>query len=281
MLNQPLDAITSVPSSARGYDWLLGGKDHYDVDRRLVLDILSRFPANLDAARANRRFLRRAVRHLVQAHGVQQFIDLGCGLPTSRNVHQIAQEIDPQARVVYVDNDPVVLAHGRALLADDTGRTVVVTADFRDARSVLDDPAVEQLIDFHEPFAVLLFSVGHHLPDEDEPRQSIDTLLTAGPRVNYLAFSQAVDEDAERGAHMADAFSEAGILWQTRTPAQVDELLTGLDAVGPGRLMNVAHWLPDPHEPPLPPVPDELKPYVGASHRTPGAYEYGGVLRLP
>ncbi|WP_433144989.1 SAM-dependent methyltransferase [Actinomadura nitritigenes] len=272
---------TDFPSSARGYGWMLGGKDNYRVDREMVLEILRRFPANLDSARANRRFLGRAVRHLAAECGVRQFIDLGCGLPTDNNVHQVAQNIDPKARVVYVDTDPLVLAHGRALLADDATTTAIITADIRDPNAVLDAPETQRLIDFNEPYAVLMFSVGHHLRDQDiHPRLIIDALLMAGPRINYLAFSQAVDENAERGRQMADTFNAVGIPWQNRTPEQVDAMLDGLETVEPG-LVNVDEWRPEPFEPKLPPVPAALEEWEGASKHTPEAYEYGGVLFLP
>jgi hypothetical protein len=143
------------------------------------------------------------------------------------------------------------------------------------------DPQTRRLIDFNEPYAVLMFSVGHHLRDQDvHPRLIIDPLLMEGPRINYLAFSQAVDENAQRGGQMADTFNAAGIPWQNRTPEQVDAMLDGLETVEPG-LVNVDKWRPEPFEPKLPPVPAELEEWEGASARTPEAYEYGGVLFLP
>ncbi|MGI5167132.1 SAM-dependent methyltransferase [Spirillospora sp. CA-253888] len=276
MTSDPLAYDTTEPTSARGYGWLLGGKDNYEIDRLFVQHVLQQHPGNLDIARDNRRFLGRAVRHLAEQVGIRQFIDMGCGLPTDNNVHQVAQQALPDARVVYVDNDPIVLAHGRALLAGDD-RTTVITADMRDPEAVLSHPDTRRLIDFSEPYAVLFLSVGHHLTDADGPRRIIDTLLDAGPHGCHVAFSQVVDEIAERGQRMSREFTAKGIPWQSRTPAEVDELLTGLKPVEPG-LVNLRDWRPTDASPELAPVPPELWRFVGASEHTPESYEYGGVL---
>jgi SAM-dependent methyltransferase len=251
---KPEGVPTATPTSARGYGWLLGGKDVYEIDRSFILGVLKKFPENLDIARENRQFLRRAVTYLVRDAGLGQFLDMGCGLPTNHNVHQIAQQEDPSAAVVYVDIDPMVLVHGRALLADNP-RTTVITADMR------------------EP------SVGHHLVDDDNPRQIIDTFISRAPAGSYIAFSQVVCTDPKRGALMNQTIQAAGIPWQTRTPAQVDELLSGLEPIDPG-LVDLRQWRPNDIEPPLAPVPTELLQFQGAAGQDREVYEYGGVLRV-
>ncbi len=272
------------PSSARAYGWMLGGRDVYAVDREILFYVLNRFPECVDIARQNRQFLYRAVRYLVEEAGIRQFLDMGCGLPTDNNVHEVAQRFDSRARVVYVDIDPIVLAHGRALLADH-GDTTIVTADMRMPEDILADPAVERLIDFNEPVAVLFLSVGHHLKDVDGVgkgarhalRYIIDTVAVPG---SHLAFSQGACDNARIGAAFAANIDDSGIPWQSRTPAEIDALFDGLEPVAPG-LLDVVNWRPDPNQPELEPVPEPLLPYIGAAARRTNVYEYGGVLRKP
>jgi hypothetical protein len=274
----PLD----VPTSARAYGWMLGGKDNFEIDREFILTTLQGFPECVDIARQNRLFLYRVVRYLVEEAGIRQFIDLGCGLPTGNNVHQVAQSFAPDARVVYVDIDPIVLAHGRALLADG-GATTVITADMREPEAILAHPETRRLIDLSQPVAVLFLSVGHHVKDTDEVghgarhalRHIIDTVAVPG---SHLAFSQVVIDDPAKGAQMTAQIDGSGIPWQTRTPAEVDALLDGLKPVDPG-LVNVREWRPDPNQPPLDPVSPPLAPYVGITKTRTDVYEYGGVLR--
>lgn len=273
----PPDIPSDVPTSARAYGWLLGGKDNYEVDRQFIKAQLEQFPAGLDITRQNRLFLYRAVRYLTLEAGIRQFIDMGCGLPTDNNVHQVAQSIAPEARVVYVDIDPIVLVHGRALLADND-LTTVITADMRDQEEILQHPDVQRLIDFDEPVGVLFLSVGHHLPDEFDPRRILTTITDRAVPGSHLTFSQVVCEDPAEGALMTERVTAAGIPWQTRTPEEVDRLLSDLDPVEPG-LVNLAQWRPMDVQPPLPPVPAEIAHYEGASKLNPKVYEYGGVLR--
>ena len=273
----PSEIRTDVPTSARGYNWLLGGKDNYEVDRATVRGMLQAFPSCLDIARQNRQFLYRAVKYLTEEAGIRQFLDMGCGLPTENNVHQVAARFTDEARVVYVDSDPVVLAHARVLLATDRS-TSVITADLRDHEAVLAHPDVQRLIDLDEPVAVLFLSVGHHLLDEAGPRDVVHAIIDRAAPGSHLAFSQVVSDDPDRGAQQSAAFNAAGIPWRTRTPAEVDALLTGLEPVDPG-LVNLVDWRPVDLQPPLAPVPPEIAQYEGASHRDPTVYEYGGVLR--
>ncbi|TDD63926.1 hypothetical protein E1298_42920 [Actinomadura rubrisoli] len=258
---------------------MLGGKDNYEVDRRFILDTVKGFPECVDIARQNRSFLYRAVRHLVRDAGIRQFIDMGCGLPTNNNVHQVAQRFDPDARVVYVDIDPVVLVHGRALLADNAS-TVIITGDMREQAAFLERDDVRELIDFDEPLAVLFLSVGHHLLDADDPRAILRTIIDRAVPGSHLGLSQVVCDDPSRGAVMSAQITAAGIPWRTRTPAEVDAFLDGLEPVDPG-LVNLLDWRPDPFQPPLEPVPDALAAYVGVTQTDKGLYEYGGLLRKP
>lgn len=268
---------TDVPTSARAYGWMLGGKDNFEIDRQFLIDLLPTFPECVDIARANRQFLYRAVRYLAEDVGIRQFIDMGCGLPTDNNVHQVAQEFAPDARVVYVDIDPIVLVHGRALLAADAA-TTVITADMRDQQAILADPELVRLIDFSQPLAVLFLSVVHHLGDADNPRGALRTIIDQAVPGSYLALSQVVADDPARGAEMTARISGSGIPWQTRSPAHLDVFVDGLEPVEPG-LVNVEDWRPDPDQPPLPPTDPPLAPYVGATKPNTGIYEYGGVLR--
>ncbi|MFD4630884.1 SAM-dependent methyltransferase [Streptomyces sp. NPDC058284] len=279
--NQPetMSIPYDVPTSARGYGWMLGGKDNYEVDRKFILSTVPSFPEVVDIARQNREFLFRVVRYLTREAGIRQFIDMGCGLPTDDNVHQVAQRFAPDARVVYVDSDPIVLAHGRALLADDSSTTVIM-GDMRDQEAILEHPDVARLIDFDEPVAVLFLSVGHHLTDADDPARILRTIIDRAAPGSHLSFSQVVADDPERGAAMTAHIAGGGVPWQTRTPAEVDVLLEGLEPVEPG-VVNLVDWRPDPDQPPLAPVHPDLAPFLGTTESSKGIYEYGGVLRKP
>ncbi|TYK49410.1 SAM-dependent methyltransferase [Actinomadura decatromicini] len=277
---QPVEIRDDVPASARVYGWALGSKDNYQVDRDFAMQTAPVFPESIDITRQNRLFLYRAVRYLAEEAGIRQFLDMGCGLPTDNNVHQVAQRFAPDARVVYVDIDPIVLVHARALLAGD-GSTVVITADFRDQEKLLDHPDVRRLIDFDEPLAVLFLSVGHHLLDADDPHRILHTVMDRAVPGSHLAFSQIVISDTERAAELDQRMNTAGIPWQNRSREEVDALLLdGLEPVEPG-LVNLLHWRPDPDQPPLPPVPEELAAFEGASKMGRDMCEYGGVLRKP
>ena len=278
----PTDIPTDVPTSARIYNWALGGKDNFEIDRQFALQNIHYSPEIVDAARENRLFLYRVVRYLAAEAGIRQFIDLGCGLPTDNNTHQVAQKHAPDARVVYVDIDPIVLAHARALLAGD-GSTVVITADMRDPEAILEHPDAKRLIDFSEPLAVLYLSVGHHIKDEDDPHRVLYTIIDRAVPGSYLAFTQVVSTDPpERRAELDAIANAGGVPWQTRSPEEVDALLLGhgLEPVEPG-LVDINNWRPDPDQPPLAPVPPELKPYEGASKLRKERFEYGGLLKKP
>ncbi|MEV4116811.1 SAM-dependent methyltransferase [Nonomuraea sp. NPDC049695] len=185
----------TVPNVARMYDYLLGGKNHWPADREAAEQLLKVAPWVREAARSNRAFLGRAV-EAVAADGVRQFIDIGSGLPTQKNVHEVAQRIQPGASVVYVDIDPVVLVHARAILAENA-HTQVVQADVRDIDVILDHPDVRRRIDFEQPIAVVMVALLHFLADADDPTAIMDTLQAALPPGSALIFSHACTDGLE------------------------------------------------------------------------------------
>src|SRR6266498_5782777 len=237
---------SSVPHPARIYDYLLGGKDNYPADRAAAEATLAVGPEGRAIARANRRFLVRAVRFLAE-QGIRQFIDIGTGIPTSPNVHEVAQAVAPGARVVYVDNDPLVLAHARALLrSHGPGETRFLHADLRDPEAILGDPDLRALIDFAQPLAVLLVATLHHIPDADDPAGIVTRLLAPAGSGSYLVVSQlASDLKPERAAGVAAAAKRSGVTLLPRRRDQVLRFFAGLDLVEPG-LVQPPLWRPDP-----------------------------------
>ena len=163
---------TSVPNAARIYDYLLGGKDNFAADRDAARELMRQIPHSAVACRDNRAFLGRAVHWLAAEKGIGQFIDIGCGLPTARNVHEIARHASPDARVVYADYDPVVITHARAILEARSSGLLAVEADLRTPEAITDNPAVRALVDFSQPVAILLFAVLHFLPGATSPTRS-------------------------------------------------------------------------------------------------------------
>jgi hypothetical protein len=275
----------NVPSPARMYDYGLGGKDNFAVDREANLAGLARFPELLDIARENRLFLYRVVRFLAGEAGIRQFLDMGSGLPTAQNVHQVAQQFQPDARVVYVDNDPVVLTHGRALLAEQ-GRTTVVMADMTRPHEILAHADVRRLIDFGKPVAVLFLSVLHSIPDDTVGVGMLTATADALAAGSFVALSQCVGESREAADEHNQVASQVGLAWKTRMAedireyvGQLEQHARGLELVPPG-LVDVAEWRPDRFQPPLAPVDVPLRPFLGAAARHKRLKEFGGVLRL-
>src|ERR1700733_2193287 len=203
---------TSKPHAARIYDYLLGGKDHFAVDRETAEKGIKLIPTGRTAARENRSFLGRAVRYLVAEAGIRQFLDIGAGLPSANNVHEVAQAVTPSCRVVYVDNDPLVLAHARALLTSSPeGKTAYIHADLRDPEKILADPATVATLDFTKPVALMLVAILHFIPDSDEPRRIVATLLDALPPGSYLVASHATGEYfRDGGAEAARVYNQRG-----------------------------------------------------------------------
>ena len=236
-----------VPSVARIYDFWLGGSQNFEADRvvaRRTAEALPHLPA---AAWANRAFLRRVVRHLVVDRGVSQFLDLGSGVPTVGNVHEVAQRADPEARVVYVDIDPVAVAHARALLVKTPGVEAVL-ADLRRPQGVLSHPLVRGTLDLSRPVAVLMFAVLHFVPEDEQAAGIVRDFMGAVVPGSYLALSHGVpDRDAPQvQASAARAYAQrTGVPYVSRTPDHIGTWLVGLEVEPPG-VVSIDEWMPEP-----------------------------------
>ncbi|MFC0042411.1 SAM-dependent methyltransferase [Actinomadura rayongensis] len=259
----PRELDVSRATAARMYDYYLGGKDNFAADREAAEAVLSAAPEVRPIAVENRRFLQRAVRYLAREAGIRQFLDLGTGLPTQGNVHEIAQAEAPDARVVYVDSDPIVLVHARALLAG-TGTTAVLTADLRDPETVLGDPQVRSLIDFDEPVAVLLAAVLHFVPDVDEPHRLVRQYVGATAPGSHLLVSHVTGDTRPASAGGAEkAYRNTANPATLRSLPDIERFFDGLELVEPG-VVPVPEWRPDAGT-----VPAE------------NIWMYGGVARKP
>jgi SAM-dependent methyltransferase len=244
----PTEIDATIPNGARIYDFMLGGKDNFASDQAAAEQMIEANPAAPLTARANRAFLGRAVRYLARDEGIRQFLDLGTGLPTQHNVHQAAQQVTPDARVVYVDYDPVVVMHGRALLANDDTVTVI-EGDLRQPEEILTDPGTRRLIDFDEPVAVLLVAILHFIGDDDDPAGIVARLRDAMAPGSYLVVSHTASESPT--AVMAAAqqgFRLAGAPLTPRTRDQVRRFFDGYELVDPG-VVEVSQWRPPAGEP--------------------------------
>jgi S-adenosyl methyltransferase len=258
-MNIPL----GVPTPARMYDEALHGKDHFDVDRQANAKLYGGIgeASVRDTALENRRFIGRAVKHLAHKCNVRQFLDVGSGLPTARNTHQIAQEAIPDARVVYVDRDPIVAVHGRALLADD--HTRIITADMREPETILDHPDTLGLIDFTEPVAVLFTAVFHFINDAENPYRIVAAFRDRCPPGSYVVISQLTSDGTppEEQVSWERAFANATSQIVFRTEPEIRSLFDGYDIIEPG-LVRLWTWHPD----------DESSPRTDSY--------YGGVGKL-
>jgi hypothetical protein len=234
----------TVPSPARIYDFLLGGKDNFAVDREMAEAMVGQSPAARDAAPANRRFLGRAVEFIADA-GVRQFIDLGTGLPSQNNVHEVAQRVRSDARVVYVDNDPVVLRHAEALLARDDS-TVVILEDMRNPERILAHPTVRQLIDFSEPVAVLYVAALHFVIDDQDPWGVVSAMTEPLVPGSYLTVSHSTYEGqpAELIAELEERYRNSSAPAVARSRAAITRLFDGFELVEPG-LVHTTEWRSD------------------------------------
>jgi S-adenosyl methyltransferase len=238
----PLD--TTVPHIARVYDYWLGGKDNFAADRAVAEQVVATFPDVLVIARAQRAFLGRAVHYLATDAGIRQFLDIGTGLPAANNTHEVAQRAAPTARVVYVDNDPIVLTHARALLASrPEGATAYIDADARDTDTILAEAG--KLLDFSHPVAVMLLGVLHCIPDEDDPAAIVARLLDAVPPGSYMAIVHPASDVATDKMEQAlgDYNKQAGSALTARSHAEVSRFFDGLDLVEPG-VVQIHRWRP-------------------------------------
>jgi O-methyltransferase involved in polyketide biosynthesis len=254
---------TTVPHSARIWNYWLGGKDNYPVDRKAGDEFRATYPSIVDKTRACRHFLARAVRYLAGEAGIRQFLDIGTGLPTVDNTHEIAQRVAPESRIVYVDNDPLVLSHARALLTSTPeGKTTYISADLRDPDLILRQAG--QTLDFRQPIALMLMGILGHIPDYDQARSIVRQLIDALPSGSYLTqydgtnTSQAYVEAIQR-------YNDSGsVPYNLRSPQQITAFFDGLELLEPG-VVECPLWRPEvPHL--------ETPPQVD---------EYGGVARKP
>lgn len=240
----PPEIDTSVPSVARGYDYALGGKNNFEADRRAADALVEAFPGSAILPFHNRAFLRRGVRFLVGEAGIKQILDIGSGLPTQGNVHEIAHEIDPSVRVVYVDIDPLVLAHARSLLAEDTETVGVVVADATDPESILNDPVTNQYLDLDKPVAVLMSGLLHHIPDEKDPVGIVNTFKSRIVSGSYVLISNFLDDDDPRAKEAERAITGNFGTGRFRTWEEQRPFFDGLELVEPG-FVYANDWRPD------------------------------------
>jgi hypothetical protein len=246
----PPEFNTGVAHSARVYDYWLGGKDNYAADRALGDLMIKAIPSLRAMARANRDFLSRAVRYLAHEAGVTQFLDIGTGIPTVGNTHEVAQEASPHSRVVYVDNDPIVLAHARALMpSHPAGKTAYIHADIREPDKILADPALQDTLDLGQPVALMLVAIMMLFGDDENPQGWVRTLIDALPPGSYVAITHPTgDFNPAEVAEATSAAQHAGINLVPRDRAGVASFLDGLELVDPG-LVPVLAWRPDGPQP--------------------------------
>ena len=256
---------TTVAHSARRYDYWLGGKDNFAADRESGDAIAAAFPTVRTAVIENRRFVRRATAFLAGHAGVRQFLDIGTGIPTSPNVHEIAQGIAPASRVVYVDNDPIVLAHARArLVSSAAGATAYLDADLRDPDKILGNAELRETLDLSQPVALMLAVILHFIPDEDDPYGIVARLVSALPKGSYLVMSHATN-DFLTPEEVADIVAGRYGPFFARSEAEFARFFEGLELVPPG-IVSVAEWRAD----------DEPQPRPTAAE----AYTYCAVARV-
>jgi SAM-dependent methyltransferase len=242
----PLDVDFSRASIARVYDYLLGGREYLEVDRRAADAMRNVVPEVAEIAKDNRCFLRRGVRYLVRDAGIRQLVDIGSGLPSDGNVNEVAHAVDAGVRIVYVDNDPVVLAHARAILARDE-HTDVVSADLRRPGPLFEKVADLGLLDLDAPFAVLLSGVVHHLSDDDDPAGVVAAVRERLSPGSHLLLSHFLDDDESRAEALERAFLHGGLgSGRFRTWTEIRGYFDGLELVEPG-LVYANEWRPDEH----------------------------------
>jgi hypothetical protein len=266
---QTVDLQTDRPHPARVYDYLLGGKDNYAADREAAEAGLRANPNSRIPPRENRAFLRRAVRYLAGEAGISQFLDIGTGIPTSPNVHEVAQEIQPRARIVYVDNDPIVLAQARALLTTGpAGETAYIDADLRDIDAILGSASLRRTLDLSQPVGLLLIAVMHFIPDDDDPWGLVARLLGELAPGSFLALSHLTgDFDPAAWEGVVAVLRRSGVTMRVRAKPDVERFFAGLELIEPG-VVSLPRWRPDPR-------------HVGRAPDDAAVSVYGGVARKP
>jgi hypothetical protein len=260
---------TSVAHPARRYDYWLGGKDNFAADRQSGDAVAAAFPTVRTAAIENRRFLRRAVTHLSRDLGIRQFLDVGTGIPTANNTHQVAQDIAPESRIVYVDNDPIVLVHARALLTSSPeGATAYLDADFRQPDRILEHPELRRTLDFGQPIGLMLVAILHFVKDSDDPYGAVSRLVSAMPSDSYLTITHATNDymPVETSSAVNAADDRAQVPFQFRSREQFARFLDGLEPQSPG-IVSVAEWRAEDEELPRPSAAETAV--------------YGAVARIP
>ncbi|GAA0423182.1 hypothetical protein Acor_74030 [Acrocarpospora corrugata] len=260
----------NIPHPARIYDYLLGGKDHFMSDREAAEQLVRVSPGTREGVRAHRAFLRRAVRHLATKAGITQFLDIGTGIPTQGNTHEIAQQVNPYARVAYVDNDPIVLVHGRALLTGTTtGMTTVIEADLREPDVILSHPEIRRVIDFSKPVGLILAGVLHFLTDDEAPHQLVEYCKAVVLPGSHLLLSHITLDFAPKvqQEELGKPYENGTAPMIPRTHADVTRFFTGWDLIEPG-LVEVVDWRPDENE--------YQEPIPGGH-----AWAYGGIAVKP
>ncbi|MEU6406225.1 SAM-dependent methyltransferase [Streptomyces sp. NPDC046985] len=268
---EPLIFDSRKPSVARMYDHLLGGTDNYQVDRDACVELLRLAPSTRELALVNRAWLVRAVHYLAEERGVRRFLDHGSGLPTRPNVHEVAQAVDPSCEVVYIDNDPVVAAHGRVSLAEDPSTTAILEIDMRQTDQIFDSPEVARLLRRDQPVAALFVSVLHCIRDADDPWALVRRVARRLPAGSYMVISQLASDDPDLRARITDFMDDIteGQWGEVRSTGEVKRFFEGLQLleVDQQEPVEVSTWRPD----------GDLGPRQGANSEW---IEYGGVALI-
>ena len=257
----PASVEIDKPNAARIYDYMLGGSHNFEVDRKFAEDMMAETNSTPRSYRMNRSFLRRAVRFMLD-NGVDQFLDLGSGIPTVGNVHEIAQAINPDVRVVYVDNEPVAVSHSRRMLADNPN-AIIIDADLRDSRLVLGHPHTQRMLDFTRPIGLLMVAIFHFIPDRDHPADIVANYRKALHGGGFLAMSHFTGDDqaVTLAANGSKWYQQTANPLVMRSKSEFEALLTGVELVPPG-VTWVQQWRPDNDDDPVLAIPSESAIYA-------------------